>query len=164
MIRRLPDDGQRLKIDDSQLWSGLIGLALGAIVVWQGYEHDIGVVTEPGTGFVLFYVGWLMVVLSAVMLLVAIREGGAPIASLWQGVRWSRPMIAIGLLIAFALVFERLGFLLSTMALLIGLMRLIDPVPWPRALPIAVLAPLGSWFVIQKMLKVALPAGMLGIG
>jgi hypothetical protein len=48
--------------------------------------------------------------------------------------------------------------------LLIGLMRLIDPVPWPRALPIAVLAPLGSWFVIQKMLKVALPAGMLGIG
>jgi putative tricarboxylic transport membrane protein len=67
-------------------------------------------------------------------------------------------------LIAFALVFERLGFLLSTMALLIGLMRLIDPVPWPRALPIAVLAPLGSWFVIQKMLKVVLPAGMLGIG
>jgi putative tricarboxylic transport membrane protein len=73
-------------------------------------------------------------------------------------------MIAIGLLIAFALVFERLGFLLSTMALLIGLMRLIDPVPWLRALPIAVLAPLGSWFVIQKLLKVALPAGMLGIG
>lgn len=153
-----------MKIDDSQLWSGLIGLVLGAIVVWQGYEHDIGVVTEPGTGFVLFYVGWLMVVLSAVMLLVAIREGGAPIAALWQGVRWSRPMIAIGLLIAFALVFERLGFLLSTMALLIGLMRLIDPVPWLRALPIAVLAPLGSWFVIQKLLKVALPAGMLGIG
>jgi putative tricarboxylic transport membrane protein len=50
------------------------------------------------------------------------------------------------------------------MALLIGLMRLIDPVPWLRALPIAVLAPLGSWFVIQKLLKVALPAGMLGIG
>ena len=54
MIRRLPDDGRRMRIDDSQLWSGLIGLALGAIVVWQGYEHDIGVVTEPGTGFVLF--------------------------------------------------------------------------------------------------------------
>ena len=49
-----------MRIDDSQLWSGLIGLALGAIVVWQGYEHDIGVVTEPGTGFVLFYVGWLI--------------------------------------------------------------------------------------------------------
>ena len=44
-----------MKIDDSQLWSGLIGLALGALVVWQGYEHGIGVVTEPGTGFILFY-------------------------------------------------------------------------------------------------------------
>jgi putative tricarboxylic transport membrane protein len=98
------------------------------------------------------------------MLLVAIREGGPSIASLWQGVRWSRPMIAIGLLLVFALVFERLGFLLSTMALLIGLMRLIDPVPWTRALPIAVLAPLGSWYVIQKLLKIALPSGMFGIG
>jgi putative tricarboxylic transport membrane protein len=162
--RGSPDVVQRLKIDDAELWSGLIGLALGAIVVWQGYEHGIGAVTEPGTGFILFYVGWLMIMLSAVMLLVAIREGGVPIASLWQGVRWSRPMIAIGLLLAFALVFERLGFLLSTMALLIGLMRLIDPVPWRRALPIAVLAPLGSWFVIQKLLKIALPAGMFGIG
>ena len=49
-------------------------------------------------------------------------------------------------------------------ALLIALLRLIDPVPWWRAIPIAILSPLICWYVLQKLLLISLPSGMFGLG
>ena len=49
-------------------------------------------------------------------------------------------------------------------SLLIALLRLIDPVPWWRAIPIAIASPLICWYVLQKLLLISLPSGMLGLG
>jgi putative tricarboxylic transport membrane protein len=47
---------------------------------------------------------------------------------------------------------------------LVALLRAIDPVPWRRAIPIAILVPLICWYVLQKVLLIQLPSGVLGIG
>ncbi len=155
-----------MKLNSVELWSGLAALALSVAVVWSGYSLDLGTINDPGSGYVLFYVGFLMMLFSAVMLYSAIKDQNTTrsFASLWRDVSWSRPLIAIALLLVFAVVFETLGFLLSTITLLLALLRLIDPVPWRRAVPIAVLVPLAFWYVLQKLLLIALPAGLLGIG
>ena len=44
------------------------------------------------------------------------------------------------------------------------LLRLIDPVRWTLAIPIAVLAPLGVWWVLKRLLLIQLPSGIFGIG
>jgi putative tricarboxylic transport membrane protein len=44
------------------------------------------------------------------------------------------------------------------------LLRVIDPVRWTLAVPIAVFAPLGMWWVLKKALLIQLPAGMFDIG
>ena len=51
----------------------------------------------------------------------------------------------------------------ATIAMLL-LLRVVDPVRWTLAIPIAVLAPLGMWWVLKRLLLIQLPSGMLEIG
>lgn len=153
-----------MKIDNTELWSGLAGLALSIFVVYTGLELKLGTINDPGSGYVMFYAGLLMIVFSSIMLYSAVKEGGPTFLSLWRDVLWTKPLLVIALLVTFTFVFETAGFLVSTTILLIALLRVIDPVPWPRAIPIAILVPLICWYVLQKLLLIQLPSGILKIG
>jgi putative tricarboxylic transport membrane protein len=153
-----------VKIDTTELWSGLVGLALSIFVVWSGYSLKLGTINDPGSGYVMFYAGLLMMLFALIMLYGAVKDGGPTFLSLWRDVLWTKPLLVIALLIAFTLVFETVGFLASTTVLLIALLRVIDPVPWIRAIPIALLVPFICWYVLQKLLLIQLPSGVLGIG
>jgi len=91
-------------------------------------------------------------------------EGGPTIGSLWRGTRWTKPLIVTGCLAAFAFLLQPLGFLLSAIPLLLLLLRVIDPVRWTLAIPLAVLAPLCVWWVLKHGLLIQLPSGLFGIG
>lgn len=153
-----------MKIDNTELWSGLVGLALSIFVVWSGYSMKLGTINDPGSGYVIFYAGLLMIVFSLIIVYGAIKDGGPTFLSHWRDVLWTKPLLVIATLVIFTLAFETAGFLLSTIVLLIALLRTIDPVPWVRAIPIAVLVPLLFWYVLQKLLLIQLPSGVLGIG
>ena len=153
-----------MKIDNTELWAGLFGLAISIFVVWSGYALKLGTINDPGSGYVMFYAGLLMILFSLIILYGAIKDGGPTLLSLWKDVLWTKPLIVIVLLVAFALIFETVGFLASTVVLLVALLRAIEPVPWSRAIPIAVLVPLAFWYVLNKLLLIQLPAGVLGIG
>lgn len=153
-----------MKIDNTELWSGLVALAFSLFVIWSGIDMGMGSITDPGSGYVLVYAGLLMVLFSAIMLYGAVKDGGPTFLSLWRDVLWTKPLIVIALLVAFTLAFETLGFLISTTILLFVLLRVIDPVPWVRAVTIAVLVPLVCWYVLVKLLLIQLPSGVFQIG
>ena len=48
--------------------------------------------------------------------------------------------------------------------MLLLLLRVIDPVRWTLAIPIAVLTPLGVWWVLKRLLLIQLPSGIFEIG
>ncbi|HEX7882277.1 MAG TPA: tripartite tricarboxylate transporter TctB family protein [Afipia sp.] len=154
----------RPRLNNSELWGGLVGLALGIFVVWAGYKLKIGNINDPGSGFVLFYTGILMCLFALSIIIAAVTEGGPTVESLWVGTRWTKPLVVIGCLTAFAVLLEPLGFLLSSIPLLLLLLRVIDPVRWTLAIPLAVLAPLGVWWVLKRALLIQLPSGIFGIG
>lgn len=156
--------GTKLKLNNSELWGGVVGLALGIFVVWAGLKLKIGSINDPGSGFVLFYTGLLMCVFAFTIIIAAVTEGGPSVASLWAGTRWTKPLVVVVCLSAFAFLFEPLGFLLSSIPLLLLLLRVIDPVRWTLAVPLAVLVPLGVWFVLKRALLIQLPSGIFGIG
>lgn len=159
------DDGNvKLRLNNSELWGGLIGLGLGGFVIWQGLKLKLGTINDPGSGYVLFYTGILMCVFAGSIIVSAVTEGGATLASRWDNVSWSKPLLVIVCLIAFSFALEPLGFLLSSIPLLLLLLRLIDPVRWTLAIPIAVLVPSGMWWVLKRLLLIQLPSGLFGIG
>jgi putative tricarboxylic transport membrane protein len=154
----------KLRLNNSELWGGLVGLALGIFVVWSGLELKLGTINDPGAGYVLFYTGLLMCMFAVTIIVAAVIEGGPTFASRWEGARWTKPLLVIACLIVFSLALDRLGFLLSTIPLMLLLLRLIDPVRWSLSIPIALLAPLGVWWVLKRLLLIQLPSGIFGIG
>jgi putative tricarboxylic transport membrane protein len=154
----------KFRLNNSELWGGLIGLGLGGFVIWSGLKLKLGSINDPGSGYVLFYTGILMCVFAATIIVAALTEGGPSFASRWQNARWTKPVVIIICLTIFAFALDTLGFLLSSIPLMLALMRLIDPVPWKLAIPIAVLAPAGMWWVLKHALGIQLPSGIFGIG
>jgi len=154
----------RLKLNNSELWGGLIGLALGAFVVWSGLKLKLGTINDPGSGYVLFYTGLLMCLFAATIIIAAVTEGGPTFGSRWKDARWTKPLVVIACLTVFALALDTVGFLLSAIPLLLLLLRVVDPVRWSLAIPIGLLAPLGVWWVLKRLLLIQLPSGIFGIG
>jgi putative tricarboxylic transport membrane protein len=150
--------------DNSELWSGAAGMALGVFVIWAGADLGIGSVNDPRGGFVLFYAGILMCLFALTIMIAALGEGGPTFSSLWADTRWTKPMIVIVCLVAFSILFEPLGFLLASIPLLLLLLRVIDPVRWRLAIPLAVSIPLGARWVLKHALLIQLPAGIFEIG
>jgi putative tricarboxylic transport membrane protein len=158
------DSDVRFRLNNSELWGGLIGLALGVFVVWSGLKLKLGTINDPGSGYVLFYTGILMCAFAATIVIAAVTEGGPTFGARWKDARWSKPLLVIAGLIVFSLALDKLGFLLSTIPLMLLLLRAIDPVRWSLAVPIALLAPLGVWWVLKRLLLIQLPSGIFEIG
>jgi putative tricarboxylic transport membrane protein len=154
----------KFRLNNSELWGGLIGLALGGFVIWSGLKLKLGAINDPGSGFVLFYTGILMCLFAASIIIAAVTEGGPTFGSRWAEARWTRPLLVIVCLIAFSFALNPLGFLLSSIPLMLLLLRVVDPVRWSLAVPIAVLAPLGMWWVLKRLLLIQLPTGIFEIG
>ena len=158
------ENNVKFRLNNSELWGGLIGLALGGFVIWQGLKLKLGSIHEPGSGFVLFYVGILMCLFAASIIIASLNEGGPTFGSRWENTRWTKPLLVIACLTAFAFSLDTFGFLLSSIPLMVLLLRVIDPVRWSLAIPIAVLAPLGMWWVLKRLLLIQLPSGIFEIG
>src|SRR3981081_578679 len=140
------------KLNNSELWGGLIGLALGVFVIWSGLKLKLGSINDPGSGYALFYTGLLMCVFAATIIVAAITEGGPTFGSRWEDTRWTKPLLVIACLTAFAFALDPLGFLLSAIPLVV------------LSIPLAVLPPLGVWWVLKRALLIQLPSGIFEIG
>jgi putative tricarboxylic transport membrane protein len=88
-------------------------------------------------------------------------KGWRPLAELWAGAQWRRPLVAAICLILYSVFLRDLGFLISTFILAIYLYRLLEPSEWTETLVAAVLTTLGFYLVFQVWLEVQLPRGLL---
>jgi hypothetical protein len=65
-------------------------------------------------------------------------------------------------LLVYALILEKIGFLISTFFLILFLMRLVDPLPWVTSLLGSGLASILSYLLFETWLKAQLPKGIFG--
>src|SRR3981189_3101748 len=110
------------KLNNSELWGGLIGLTLGVFVIWSGVKLKLGSINDPGSGYVLFYTGILMCLFALTIIVAAVTEGAALCGARWGGGGGTKPLTIIACLIGFAFALEPLGFLLSAIPLMLLLL------------------------------------------
>ena len=141
--------------------SSMVLLILGIIVVYLSFQLGPGELRRPGPGFLTFWSGLIFCFLA---LLVFFRkkedsqQGKAKtVGQLWSGRHWSKTVVVALAILAYALTFTHLGFLISTAALLIFLLRAIDPVKWKVTIAGAILATFFSFVVFDLWLQVQLP-------
>ncbi len=148
------------------LFSSLFWLAMGAGVCYGGYDLELGTLHDPGSGFMFFWVGAIMIGLSLFIFIRAIRERGKAEETkiLWSQVQWKKNIYVLAALFLYAYAFSPLGFILSTVLLLIFLFKAVEPQRWSVAILGALLSTLTSYAVFHLWLGTQLPKGFLGIG
>ena len=144
--------------------SSLFWLAVGFGVCYGGYDLELGTLRDPGSGFMFFWVGVIMVGLSLAVLVKAVRmkPDQKGVGLLRGEVRWAKILSVLAALVLYAYVFPHLGFILSTVLLLLFLFKAVEPQKWSWAVLGAVISTLTAYGVFQLWLGTQLPRGFLG--
>jgi hypothetical protein len=146
--------------------SSLFWLVLGAAAAYGGFELGLGSGVAPGSGFLTFVAGVFVALMATILFIQSFRanaEDQVRVAELWRGVKWHRAVAIVLLIIAFILVFETVGFLICSFALLVIIMRWLEGLPWKTSLLIPAITVITTYVLFKTILKTSLPAGVFGI-
>jgi putative tricarboxylic transport membrane protein len=141
--------------------SALFWVVLGILVCYGASGLGLGSVTDPGSGFIFFWSGLILVILSLVALAESLRSFEDPVQEM-EEMNWAKIAFVLLSLVLYALFLERLGFVLTTFILLSFLLGSIDETHWGRSFGVASAAALGSFVIFELWLKIRLPKGIFG--
>jgi putative tricarboxylic transport membrane protein len=149
------------------LRSSLFWLALSIAVITESLRMGIGTVQNPGMGFMSFWAGGLLAILSLVLLLGTIlkkRLGSneAALAGAWRKI----VLFVLSALVIYAVIMPVAGYLISTFLLMIFLYWFADPTGmrwffW--CLVLSFVTTVVSYYVFSVLLNCQFPPGVLGI-
>jgi putative tricarboxylic transport membrane protein len=139
----------------------LFWVALGILVCYGATRLGLGSVTEPGSGFIFFWSGLILVIMSLVALAESRRGSDEGIPDIGE-TNWLKIALVLLSLLLYAFFLERLGFVMTTFVLLSFLLGLIEGTNWPRTFGVAGAAVLASVAIFELWLKIRLPKGIFG--
>jgi len=144
--------------------TGIIVLIFSVAVIEGSRRMPPSGTFGPGAGFLPFWLGVAMAILSIILLVNAARE---PVqASDRSPFPKGRAIVAIleaaVALAAFILLLETLGFLVSIALLTAFLLRVVEREGWLTTVMVAVANSAGLYVIFHMLLGVSLPKNILG--
>jgi putative tricarboxylic transport membrane protein len=149
-------------------YSSLVWLGTGVFVCVGSLRLSLGELHNPGPGFLSFYAGLILVLLS---LFIHFQSRKVPSAHkktepepIWKNEQRGWKMVmTVGALLAYAVIMNYLGFLISTFIFLAFLLRVIEPQRWSVALLGSLVASVAFYCVFEIGLQSQLPRGLFPI-
>lgn len=146
----------------------LIWIIIGLAVMVVSYQMSLGTLHTPGPGLLPFLLGSLLIVVSIPILVGSLRvfKKTAPEsrgAEIWAGVEFKNVLVIIISLVAYALLLERLGFILTAFLFLFVLFATFDSPRWFFALGVSSVTIFITYILFNVVLRVELPSGLLRI-
>lgn len=154
---------RREKTNLREMISGAAFLLIAAFVFAVSLGLGVGVLRDPGPGFVLFWASIALAICACTLLGIGLSGGAAALSQPDAGNRADRRNAAVvaAALIGYCLALPKLGYFLSTfllMAVLFGLGRMK---PWMVLLGSLVTVAL-SYYLFAHLLRTPLPRGVPG--
>jgi putative tricarboxylic transport membrane protein len=142
-------------------WSGFFWLAFSILVCIEAYRLDIGSYRNPGTGFFPFWVGIVFGILSVLFLIQNfLKREKEEIA--FHEVDWRKVLLVMASLYAYALVLEKIGFIVSSFLLVAVLLKFVDNKKWHILILVGGVSALASYAIFELWLHSHLPKGIFG--
>ena len=88
------------------------------------------------------------------------KKAPAKNISLWSDVYWKRVLYVALLMLAYAVLLTKLGFLVDTFLLMVFLLKSGDPIKWPTTIFVGALTAGFAYVLFGIWLKVPFPAGV----
>jgi putative tricarboxylic transport membrane protein len=143
--------------------SGSFWLIFALIVIADSYRLGLGTLQRPGPGFVFFWAGVFLGILSLVTTLRA--WGGKKTEEFEVSIFGKQNKMKIVLVLIsvflYAIFLEKLGFMLLTLLLLIFLLLFIEKKSWLYATLASIAMSAGAYLIFEIWLKSQLPKGFL---
>lgn len=143
-------------------WGDLIGggvlLAVGLYAMIVGTKLGLGQISDPQPGFFPFWSGAVIALLSALVVIEALRGKCSDAEALGT---IGKPAFMIASLAAYVAVLNLLGYLLATAVLAVLLLWVLGARKWWALALAALLIAGGSYTLFDRLLNVTLPAGIL---
>ena len=146
------------------LIGGLFFMLSGIVFAIYARSVDIGTWDEPGPGFLPFYGGILIILMTALLVAGNLLKKTAEAAEPFFAERdsWKRVLSVALALICFNLLLRPLGFVLVTFLFVGFLVRFIFPQSWVKSVVTACLATACARVIFVNFLEINFPKGILG--
>ncbi len=143
--------------------SGLFWLIIAIFVCVQALSINIGNMHSPGPGFLPFWSAVALGMFSISLLIKSVLQSKIQerISSLWKGMEWHRVILVLASLFVYTILLPRLGYLITTSALLALLFGIMKRQRLWIQVVIAIITALLSYLVFYIWLGVPLPKGIL---
>lgn len=144
--------------------SGVFFFCVGAFFALYASTIEIGAWNEPGPGFLPFWGGVTLVTMSIALLARTWKRIGLVRPPFFpESDSWKRVAATFVALTAYNLVFDVLGFTLTTFLFIGFLVKCIFPQSWLRSLIVAAAAAIMARVLFVNFLQTQLPQGLLGL-
>jgi len=149
---------------DSDRLSAIFFLVVGILFSLYARSVEIGTWNQPGPGFLPFWAGLTLAIMSAFLLLKSYgrKARTAPLPFFPERNSWKRVLATFLALFAYVLFLSPLGFALTTFFFLGFLLRFVFPQAWGRTLIVALLGSVIARVLFIDFLETQLPKGVLG--
>ncbi len=156
----------RSNLKRDEVIGGVVIFLFGAVTTLLSLDMPIGTFRKSGTGMFPLILGILLMFLSGLFLLrlflktQAVREKSSTAPILGS----SKTLILFfGTMVLVTLLFNRLGYPLSSFLLMLALLRILGVKRWRFNLPLSFITAAVCYFLFVQWLKIPLPKGWIGL-
>ena len=136
-------------------------VAVGLLACYGASRLGLGSVAEPGAGFIFFWSGLVLIILSLIVFADAVRSSEDTVREMPE-TNWPKIVLVLFALLLYAFFLEKLGFVFTTFVLMSFLLGCIQDAGWVRSFAVAGAAALTSYAMFELWLKIRLPKGIVG--
>ncbi len=143
------------------LISGTISFIFGFVVMVLARRYDLGSLSSPGPGFMPFLSGLVICGFSVMTIFTAFLSISKKTEKVWTQVNFRRIIATVLILIAYAILLDKLGFIVCAFLLVFSLMRYVGSGSWLMSIFGATLSSGLSYLLFATLLRSQLPKGII---
>jgi hypothetical protein len=154
-----------LKIDEAIV--GAVIFLFGAVTTVLSLGMPLGTFRMAGTGMFPFILGILLMVLSGIFVLEIFIQGKERQVKKEISIESSESrrtlILFLGTMVLVTLFFNKLGYPLSALLLMLALLRALGVKRWTLTLPLSFMTAVVCYFLFVHWLQIPLPKGWIGL-
>ena len=147
-------------MDRKDCVAGVFLLGLGVFALVSALHYPVGTLHQPDTAFFPILLSTLLIIFSLISIGKSLLPKPHPQGGLHLGPHWKKLIPAFLGFGAYVVVFQPVGYIVSTLLLIVFFVKLVNP-SWKAAFSISILCTALSYFVCVRYLHTPLPQGIL---
>jgi putative tricarboxylic transport membrane protein len=156
-----------MAIKDRDLISSIICMILGIIFSIGALKYGLGHAGFPGSGFLPFIMGIVLICLSFVLFISAIKKGKSLLTETEnffpEKDSLKKTLLALIALSVYGIVLEYLGYLPTSILFMVVILRFVELQRWRRVFIASFLTGILSYVLFDRLLQSQLPRGIWGM-